>query len=262
MGAGLSAPSVYIGQRVPPELAAYYAPDTVVEVTVYRNPPNTYYWTAFIVPEGGDPYVSVGVHGLNLSDAPYTRETYRVVLGAGAGGNTGLIVGDQGTGAGSVGAGGAGSLTYVEFVSGAKAQFDAGSIVTMSGQQINGSWISYTPSLSGVALGSGGGAGTMSAFYKYLGDHTVITRGSIKLGTASTTTGDWNIGLPVTPFVAPSPIGAGYCNQASTGKSWPTVIAPFGTIMFGVALTNNVGPANPFAWAANDSFNWTFTYEV
>lgn len=131
MGAGLGAPSVYIGQRVPAELAAYYAPDMVVQAIVYRNPSGAYYWTAFVVPELGDPFVSTGVHAFALGDVPFTRETYRAVLGQGAGGNTGLLLGVTGAGSGSPGAGSAGGLTYLQVVDGARLDLLTGAHMTI-----------------------------------------------------------------------------------------------------------------------------------
>lgn len=60
MGAGLSRPSIYLGPRVPAEVAAYYSPDTVTACLIFRQNSQTYLYMALVQPTVGLIYVAVG----------------------------------------------------------------------------------------------------------------------------------------------------------------------------------------------------------
>lgn len=143
--------------------------------------------------------------------------------------------------------------------SGTMLDVNAGSSFFIGNNQINGNTFTYIPVLTNITVGNG----TLVGKYRYLSDHLVKTWGSFTAGsTSGFAGGDFNISLPVIPFVAPGTVGAGYFHQNSTGKTWPGVIALFGSIMFGVALTNNVSGSNPFSWTTGDMFLWDITYEI
>jgi hypothetical protein len=122
---------------------------------------------------------------------------------------------------------------------------------------LNGAWTSYTPTLTGITIGNG----TVTTLYRRIGK-TVDYRGNITWGSTTSSGGNWNLSLPVTPFVVPGGIGAAYLSRNSPATVQVGAAALFGSILFFISGTANVASAAPWTWATSDQLLWSITYEV
>jgi len=74
-GAGANDPAIVIGRDVPAELAAFYAPDTVVACEIYRENSTTYVYDALVDPVVGLTFRATGaIEGVGFAIA----ESFRV----------------------------------------------------------------------------------------------------------------------------------------------------------------------------------------
>lgn len=132
------------------------------------------------------------------------------------------------------------------------------------------SWTTYTPTLSGVTLGSGY---TLSAAYVSIGK-TVIVQVYFALGATSAITGDVSFSLPINHASSNRSGQAGTCVivDASPATRYPGTVLlsgtpgyaflrvgnASGTYLTQVALSSSVPIAT---WAVNDSFSATVVYQ-
>lgn len=134
-------------------------------------------------------------------------------------------------------------------------------------------WISYTPTLSGVAIGTGGAAAN-TASYRYI-DGQVKVRGVITLGTTtSSVSGTMVVTLPVTALALRHPYqqynGSATFYDTSAVQNYfaaPTAnnasVTDINILSFYGAngLRAGTGASTPFVWAAGDSVSYDFTYD-
>lgn len=131
-------------------------------------------------------------------------------------------------------------------------------------------WTTYTPTLSGVTLGSGY---TLSAAYVSIGK-TVIVQVYFALGATSAITGDVSFSLPINHASSNRSGQAGTCVivDASPATRYPGTVLlsgtpgyaflrvgnAAGTYLTQVALSSSVPITT---WAVNDSFSATVVYQ-
>jgi hypothetical protein len=128
-----------------------------------------------------------------------------------------------------------------------------------------GTWISYTPALSGMTIGNG----TIGAAYSQIGK-TVTVRVYVSFGSTSTQVGTFYIGLPVPKksYGLTTAAGTHYCeNSGIVGYSgFVNVTPPTGAILglngASSTVSSFVGANTPFVWGTADFFDTTFTYEA
>lgn len=147
---------------------------------------------------------------------------------------------------------------------------DTGNILRWDGTAWNivassvtyGAWTTYAPTWLGTVTNPAIGNGTITARYMQIGK-TVHTSGRINMGSSTTFgSGDWHVTLPVTPAANFIAIGSAYAADA-TGSLYSAVAGPVsGNQLFFIAGSAIIGAASPFAWAVNDNFGWSYTYEA
>lgn len=132
-------------------------------------------------------------------------------------------------------------------------------------------WITYTPTVNNVTLGSGY---TLSAVYTQIGD-TVIVNFSLLFGTTTAVTGDVNFSLPVNHantnrsggagnavVVDASPLTRYHANAYLSGTpsfAYVRVFNAAGNYVTETALSSSVPMA---AWAVNDLISATIIYQA
>lgn len=136
-------------------------------------------------------------------------------------------------------------------------------------------WASWVPTLTNIAIGTGGGA-LLSAKYLWIGK-LIICRLHIVLGTSGfSVTGDVSFSLPVTRAAyggsaGQTPLGQVRCLDTSvptdalglvtsttTTSGRVLVCIASGTNLTSAILSSTV----PFTWAAGDEINAEFCYEA
>lgn len=130
-------------------------------------------------------------------------------------------------------------------------------------------WISYTPTTSGVTLGTGG---SVTASYKYVLGR-IFVRIKVQLGTSgAAVTGGVSFTLPatsITPAIVPLAFnGATTYLDASATTSYIGAVGSNGSsttaARFVSANSGSLGglsAASPFAWAASDAMYAEFVYD-
>lgn len=119
----------------------------------------------------------------------------------------------------------------------------------------NSAWTAYTPTIANGTLGNG----TRTGFYKLIGK-TCLWRASFTLGSTSTVSGDFILGLPFSSISESANGGNAVYFDASTqnwydGFYWagyPRYQSTYGTL----------SATSPFTWATNDSMYVYGSYEV
>jgi hypothetical protein len=133
-------------------------------------------------------------------------------------------------------------------------------------------WITYTPSLTNIAIGTGGSA-LLSASYRYeLG--RVRVRGVATLGTTgSSVSGNPTFDLPVTATAVrhafQSYPGGSTCYDVSAGLEYVgvvtannTTVTNFLVLLFGTnGARQGLSASIPFTWTSGDSVSFDFTYD-
>lgn len=131
-------------------------------------------------------------------------------------------------------------------------------------------WIAYTPTLTGVTIGSGGGASN-TAFYKYECG-VVRVHGSIVLGaTGAAVSGAVSLTLPVTA-ATPKFTNTFYIAAATLFDTSPAATTEARVRANGTSTTSfnllavvtgtpaNISSTVPWTWAAGDAMQYEFTY--
>jgi hypothetical protein len=126
-------------------------------------------------------------------------------------------------------------------------------------------WTAYTPTLTGITLGTGG---TMTARYTKIGK-TVHGYVNITFGTSFTLT-DLNISLPLAKQATTTYVQQAWTLTSTGAGDWPA-IPRFETVNVAAAYVmnasatyvnpNNVTSTIPFTWKATDKILVAFTYE-
>lgn len=132
-------------------------------------------------------------------------------------------------------------------------------------------WITYTPTINNVTLGSGY---TLSAVYSQIGDMCIVNF-HLTLGATTTITGDVNFSLPVNhastnrsnasgnaTIIDASPLTryAGMCYPGGTpGYCYIRAMNASGTYLTQVPLSSSVPIA---VWATGDSITASIVYQV
>jgi len=134
-------------------------------------------------------------------------------------------------------------------------------------------WITYTPTLTGVAIGTGGSA-TNTAAYRFVAGQVKV-RGVITLGSSgSSVSGTIVVTLPVTALALRHPYqrydGAATFYDLSAVQNYysaPTannasvtdinILSFYGTN----GLRAGTGASTPFTWAAGDSISYDLTFD-
>jgi hypothetical protein len=132
-------------------------------------------------------------------------------------------------------------------------------------------WIGYTPTLTGITLGTGGSAGTV-AHYRYEGGR-VRVRVQIILGTSGMAVSSAVISLPATAaalrhnYVAYAGVASFYDDSASNNytadvcanntSTTQVILLMRGTNGLRVGVSSTV----PFTWAASDRLSAEFVYD-
>jgi len=139
--------------------------------------------------------------------------------------------------------------------------------------EIGGDWISYTPTLTNLTLGSG----TVVALYRKVGKQ-VDVRIKFTLGAGSAVSSTGRFSLPVTAKttgystggIAPSILGVATIEDAGieeyaglVGLYSSTVVAPMVINTASTyALHQFLASTVPFVWGANDIMSLIFSYEA
>ena len=149
--------------------------------------------------------------------------------------------------------------------------FVSGQILLASELNAAGAWTTFTPTLTGVNLGTGGtNSGQYSVFNKIL-----FMRGKFVLGTGGSVTAGITIAMPtgtmaVSPTMQFQPNGSavltdsGVASYFAVGLQSTTsllvlyVVNSAGTYATAVTTSATV----PFTWAVNDYCEWAFTIQV
>lgn len=140
-------------------------------------------------------------------------------------------------------------------------------------------WAVWTPTLSGIVIGTGGSAALTGAFRRI--GSLVFCRLYLKFGTSGQTlpTGDFTMTLPVTAITYPGtatiqPFGDVIARDVSSGDSakGAVVFASTTTIKFrfllssGTYVTQNASsvPSGtvPFSWAVSDEIYLNFWFQA
>jgi hypothetical protein len=120
-------------------------------------------------------------------------------------------------------------------------------------------WLPYTPTTSGLTLGSPGGS--LVTRYKQEG-HTVDYRGRLTLGTGGLFTSTLVISLPVAALDA-NYTGSAWAFVGTAAQRQPAVVTPSGTTNINFYATGGVVNATvPATWAAGNVLVWSVRYEV
>jgi hypothetical protein len=133
-------------------------------------------------------------------------------------------------------------------------------------------WISYTPTLSGVAIGTGGAAAN-TASYRYI-DGQVKVRGVITLGSSgASVSGTIDVTLPSTATALRHPYqtyaGSGTLYDTSAGVNYYSFVAAANASVTDIniffvgasGVRGGTTASTPFVWAAGDSISYDFTYD-
>lgn len=131
---------------------------------------------------------------------------------------------------------------------------------------LSGAWNSYSPTLSGWAIGNG----TISAYYIQVGK-LVIFRAAITFGSTSTFTGSPTLTLPVTAAGSGQFAGRGIAVDASDSSAFYDVIWANSSTTAMSFYYPNTSPAGkytqltsstPFSWTTSDSLRGGGVYEA
>lgn len=134
-------------------------------------------------------------------------------------------------------------------------------------------WISYTPTLTNVAIGTGGSPANV-ATYRYE-QGRVRVRGNIVLGTSGmSVAGTVNITLPLTAAAQLITAWGSLTGSATMFDTSATTnfiafpafnaasVTAFTILNSGTnGLRVATSPTSPFTWAASDSFGYDFVYD-
>jgi len=149
--------------------------------------------------------------------------------------------------------------------------FVSGQILTAAELNAAGAYTTFTPTLTGVTLGTGGtNAGQYSVFNKIL-----FMRGKFVLGTGGSVTAGITLAMPtgtmaVTPTMQFQPNGSvimtdsgvnsffGVGLQATTSTIAFYVLGASGTYANVISSSSTV----PFTWGVNDNCEWAFTIQL
>jgi hypothetical protein len=128
-------------------------------------------------------------------------------------------------------------------------------------------WTSYTPTLTGITLGTGGtNVGAYMQAGKFVNGRVIIT-----LGTSGTLTSAMAATLPVTPLITTDgmPLGQAMMFDSSASNlvdgqcRWSNSLSA-AAIQYhlGTATGANATATTPWTWAAGDRILLTFSYEA
>jgi hypothetical protein len=137
-----------------------------------------------------------------------------------------------------------------------------------TGLKYGGTWVSYTPTFTGITVGNG----TLDGIYSRLGN-TVFARVALNFGSTTAVTGAVTVSNPVTAgspnydFIGDCALWAfGTSGQLIIGKCWAA--SPTATTIFAanssatyLGLTD-LSATVPFTWATGNFIRIDFQYEV
>lgn len=134
-----------------------------------------------------------------------------------------------------------------------------------------GAWVSYTPTITGWAIGNG----TISTSYFKIGRY-VTCRGTITAGSTTTFAANLGVPTPVAPLIFHTAGATGLAQDASAGVYYPLHVfvdtassgklnfSPVATGAAYATLDNNgvLDTTFPFDWTTSDTVQWIVTYEA